>query len=473
MRSRFAFTLALGLLLGGCASGGGGAAAGGAGNANLLAQGTRPRETDNTEAAQDALDAAQGLAALGNTTAAEARFQEAAAAAQAAITEDPTNPLAYLLAGQAALGLRDYPAAAAHFDAAVERRPVYEVEISPLREDAYISLFGEAQPSLESGAYMDAAAFLENANLIYPMRPEAMMTLAQIYAQERQHDRALERIDQAIAFLASERMANVDSATAAGWREDGANLQAMRGQVLVDSGRLEDALAAFRMVAEADPTNVGAVQNTAAILMQLGRESEAVVVYDQLLSRPGLNAQDFYRIGVGFYNAADYGRAAEAFGRGVEMSSRDRDGIEMWARSLQLDSAYAAVPAVAERWIELDPASQNAIAVLAQATNFGGNAQGAQAAMRRIEQLFVIVDDLEMRGGGSNSVTVSGSVQNRNIAAGDRVTFTFTFYSASGQALGTATTQATVQGTGEKQLFQVNFDSTQPVSGYGYTVVRG
>lgn len=473
MRSGFAFTLVLGLVLGGCASGGGAPAGGPGGNSNLLAQGTRPRETDNTEAAQDALDAAQGMAALGNAANAEARYRQAMTAADAAIAEDPTNPLAYLLAGQAALGLKDYQAAARHFDAAVERRPVYEIDISPLREDAYINLFGEAQPALQAGAYMDAAAALENANLIYPMRPEAMVTLAQIYAQEGQHERALERIDQGLAFLASERMTDVDSATAAGWRQDLGGLQALRGQVLVDADRLEEALAAFRVVAAEDPGNIAVIQNMAAILMQLGRESEAVGIYDQLLSRPGLNAQDFYRIGVGFYNAADYGRAADAFGRGVGLAPRDRDGTEMWARSLLLDSAYAAVPAVANRWMELDPASQNAIAILAQSTNFGGDPQGAAAAMRRVEQLFVIVDDLEMRGAGGTAVTVIGSVANRNIAAGDRVTFTFTFYSASGQALGTATAQATVQGTGEKQVFQVDFESTQPVAGYGYTVVRG
>ncbi|MEQ1857157.1 MAG: tetratricopeptide repeat protein [Longimicrobiales bacterium] len=477
MRSGFALTLALGLVLGGCASGGGGAAstepAAPGASGNLLAQGTRPRQTDNTDAAEEALEEAEGLAALGNEAASQAQYQLAAQASQAAMTEDPTNPLAHRLAGQAALGLRDYQAAALHFDHAVERRPVYEIEISPFREEAYITLFSEASPSLQSGAYLEAAAVLENANTIYPNRAEAIILLAQIYAQERQHDQALESIEEALAFLASDRMADVDSATSAGWREDGANLPLIRAQVLADAGRFEEAVGAYREIAAADPGNVGAVQEMAAILMTMGREDEAVTVYDQLLSRPGLTAPDYYRVGVGFYNAADYGRAADAFGRGVGVSPRDRDGLEMWARSLQLDSAYAAVPAVANRWIELDPASQNAIAILAQATNYGGNPQGAAEAMRRVEALFVIVDDLEMRGTGGNVVTVAGSVANRNINAGDRVTLTFTFYSASGQALGTATTQATVQETGAKTLFQVDFESTQPVVGYGYTIVRG
>jgi tetratricopeptide (TPR) repeat protein len=478
MHSGLALTLALGLVLGGCASGGGTTAAPAAptsttGSGNLLAQGTRPRNTDNTEAAEEALEAAQEAVEAGNQAGAQAQYQTAMQAAQAAITEDPTNPLAHRLAGHAAMGLEDYPAAAEHFDAAVERRPIYDLDLAPVREQAYIDLFGEASPSLQAGQYLAAAEILENANTIYPNRPEALITLAQIYAQERQHDIAIERIDQAIAFLASDRMSEVDSATAAGWRSDGANLLLMRGQVLVDAGRFEEAIETYRQVAAADPSNIGVVQDMAAILMTMGRQSEAVTIYEGLLARQGLSAQDYYRVGVGFYNLSDYERAATAFGRGAGMSQRDRDQIEMWARSLQLDSAYTAVPPVANRWIELDPASQNAVAVLAQALNFGGDPQGAAAAMRRVDQFFVIVDDLEMRGTGSNAVTVSGSVANRNINAGDRVTFTFTFYSGSGQAVGTATQQVAVGAVGERQTFQVDFQSTQAVAGYGYTVARG
>lgn len=480
MRGGFFLTLALGFVLSGCASSGGGttgattpatttpAGTGG----NLLAQGARPRDTDNTEAAEDALGEAQDAQEAGNAAVAQAQYQAALQAAQAAITEDPTNPLAYRLAGYAALGAGDHAAAAQYFDDAVARRPVYELDINPARENGYIDAFGLAIPLLQAGQYLEAAEHLEDANTIYPNRGEAIITLAQIYAQEGQHELALERIDAAMAFLDSDVMADVDSATAAQWRSDGAGLLQMKGQVYVAMGRYDEAVQVYRQVAAEDPNNLSVVQDIAAILMTTGREDAAMVVYDELMSRPNLSAPDFYRIGVGFYNASDYGRAAEAFGRGVGISSRDRDGIEMWARSLQLDSAYTEVPAVARRWAELDPSNQNAIIILAQAINFGGDAQAAAAAMRQMESLLVTVDDLELRRGVGSAV-VSGSVANRSLQPGDRVTLTFTFYTDSGQALGTATHTATVQGVGEKQVFQVEFQSTQPVGGYGYALVRG
>lgn len=478
MRGVFALTMALGAALGGCASGGGGGgdtttAAGPTGSgANLLTQGARPRETDNTDAAEEALEAAQEALDAQNTAVAQAQFQAAMQASQAAITEDPSNPLAYRLAGVSALGLEDYTQAAEHLNRAVELRPVYDLELAPLRENAYIDLFAEAIPLLQAQQFTEAAEALEQANAIFSQRPEAAITLAQIYAQERQHDQAIEKIDQVREFLSSERMAEVDSATAAGWRQDAGDLLLMRGQVLADAGRFEEAVATYREVSAEDPNNIAVQQDIAAILMTMGREQEAIAEYERLLARPGLTAQDYYRIGVGFYNNEDYTRAAQAFERAAQNSPRDRDALEMWARSLHLDSAYTAVPPVAERWLELDPSSQIALSVYAQATNNAGDAQRAAEIMRRVEQLIVTVDDLEMRRGG-NTAVVNGSVANRSLTPGDRVTLRFTFYNTEGQALGTATHQATLAGVGEKQVFQVEYTAAQPVAGYSYEVSRG
>jgi tetratricopeptide (TPR) repeat protein len=482
MRGLFALTLGLGVALSGCASGGGGGGGGGGGvttaagptgsGANLLTQGARPRETDNTDAAEEALEAAYEALEAQNEPLAQQQFQAAMTAAQAAITEDATNPFGYRLAGEAAVGLEDYPQAAQHLDRAVEMRPVYDLEVAPIRENAYIALYSDAIPLLQSSDYMGAAAILENAQLIYPRRAEAVITLAQIYAQERQHDQAVQKIDEAIAFLESDAMADVDSATAAQWRTDAGDLPLMRGQVLADAGRFEEAITTYRQVAAADPSNIAVQQDIAAILMTMGREQEAIAEYERLLNLPGLTNTDYYRIGVGFYNTEDYARAAQAFERAATASARDRDALEMWARSLHLDSAYTAVGPVAERWIELDPSSQIALSVYAQATNNAGNPQQAASIMQRVESLIVTVDDLEMQRGGTSAV-VNGSVANRSLQAGDRVTLTFTFYSTAGTALGTATHQATVGGMSEKQSFSVQFTGNQEVGGYSYQVARG
>lgn len=471
IRDGLVLALALGVGLTGCASGGGGGGEGttaptdGGGAANILAQGERPRDTENTRAAEDALEAAEEA---DSPEAAAPHYQQAMQSAQAAVTEDPTNPLAHRLAAFAALGVEDYQAAAEHFNRAQELRPIYELELAPVREQAYIDLYQAATPYLQSGEYMQAAEVLEAANAVYPERPEAMITLAQIYAQEREHDLAIERIDQAIEFFGSDRMDEVDPETAEAWQQQAEGMTLMRAQVLADAGRFEEAVGTYRQIAEADPSNIAVTQDLAAILIQMGNEAEALQVYESLLTRPNLTAQDYYRIGVGFYQADDFGRAAEAFGEAATESRMDRDAIEMWARSLQLDSAYAAVPPVAERWVELDPANQIAITVLAQAVNAAGDAARAGEIIRRVDQLPISVDDLQMRRyeGGAQ---VSGSLSNKTLQQGSTVTFDFRFYDTSGNQIGTATQEVQVGAPGMSEVFQVQFDSPDPVGGYGYS----
>jgi tetratricopeptide (TPR) repeat protein len=455
MRDGLVLALALGLGLTGCASGGGSApATGPTGGANLLAQGERPRETENTRAAEGHLEAAEEAASADQ---ARPLYEQAMQSGQAAVAEDPTNPLAHRLAGFAALGLEDYQAAGQHFDRAQELRPIYEIELAPVREQAYIDLYQAASPYLQSGDFTQAVGFLEGANAVYPDRPEALITLAQIHGQERNHDLAIQRIDEAIAFFQSDRMEDVDLETAAAWQEQADGLPLMRAQVLADAGRYEEAAVSYRQMVEADPSNIALTQDLAAILMQMGNEAEALAVYEALLARPSLSAQDYYRIGVGFYQASDYERAADAFGESAEMSRMDRDAIEMWARSLQLDSAYAAVPPVAERWLELDPASQIAITVLAQAVNATGDAARAGEIIRGVDALPVTVNDLQMR----------------RFEQGSRVTLEFTFYGPSGERLGTARQEVPIRAPGMSEVFQVDFSSEQPVAGYGYTYTTG
>lgn len=470
IRDGLVLALALGLGLTGCASGGGSApATGPTGGANLLAQGERPRETENTRAAEGHLEAAEEAASADQ---ARPLYEQAMQSGQAAVAEDPTNPLAHRLAGFAALGLEDYQAAGQHFDRAQELRPIYEIELAPVREQAYIDLYQAASPYLQSGDFTQAVGFLEGANAVYPDRPEALITLAQIHGQERNHDLAIQRIDEAIAFFQSDRMEDVDLETAAAWQEQAEGLPLMRAQVLADAGRYEEAAVSYRQMVEADPSNIALTQDLAAILMQMGNEAEALAVYEALLARPSLSAQDYYRIGVGFYQASDYERAADAFGESAEMSRMDRDAIEMWARSLQLDSAYAAVPPVAERWLELDPASQIAITVLAQAVNATGDAARAGEIIRGVDALPVTVNDLQMRRfeGGAE---VTGSVSNLTAEQGSRVTLEFTFYGPSGERLGTARQEVPIRAPGMSEVFQVDFSSEQPVAGYGYTYTTG
>ncbi len=463
--------LAFGLGLTGCASGGGGGGGGGGGAAgpagSALGQGERPRRTENTRAAQRHLDAADDADDEGEK---RVHLDQALTSAMAAIAEDGRNPLGHRQAALANLGLEDYAAAGAHFDHAAELRPIYEFEDAGIRERAWIDLYQEGIPLVNGGEYEAAVAVFDDANAIYSARPEAMLTLAQIHAQLRNHEAALENIDAAIGIIESERIAEMDSTTAASWLEQVETLPTLRAQIFVDAGRFEEAADAYRRLVTANPDDLLSARNLAGILMQMGNEEEAFAEYEKLMMRSDLGASDFYTIGVGFYTGSDYPRAIQAFSGAVGINVNDRDGIEMWARSLQLAESYADLPPVGDRWLELDPYSQSALLVMAQAVNQNGDEDRARDMIAAIDALEVEVSDLQITRFGDGGARLSGAIANKKLDQGARVTLTFTFYTESGDAMGTVTHDVTVGGEGMKEVFQVEYASAEAVGGYGYTL---
>jgi len=475
IRLGLVLTLAFGLGLAGCASGGGGGAAPSGGTSatpggTAIGQGERPRQTENTRAAQDHLD--DGADA---DTEAEAQgfYELALTSAMAAITEDGRNPLAHRQAALANLALGNYSAAGNHFDHATELRPVYEFEFESVREEAWIDQYQVAIPIVNSGDYEGSIEAFENANGIYKGRPEAMLTLAQVHASLRNHDAALENIDGALAIINSDKTAEMDSTTAASWREQAATLPLLRAQIYADAGRFEEAVTSYRTLTAENPGDIEMARNLAAILMQMGDQDAAFVEYGKLIQRSDLAATDFYTIGVGFYTGSDYARAAEAFEGAASRNVNDRDALEMWARSLQLDSVFAEVPTVGERWVELDPNSQTAYLLMAQAVNATGDADRTRDLIGAIEGLEVDVSDLRITRNADGGARVNGSVANKTLDQGQTVTLTFTFYTEAGDAMGTVTQDVTVGAEGMKEVFQIEYTTADAVGGYGYALSVG
>jgi len=479
LRTGLILALSLGLGTTACASSGGGAGAAAAGptagptaaptpGAKVLAQGERPRHTGNTRAAEKALK--QAREAAGDAEA-QPFYQQALDAANAAIAEDARNPLAYRLAGEAHLGLKQYKEAGEAFDKAVDLRPIYQIELEPIREKTWINLYQEAAPAVNAGDYDKAITLFEDANAIYDERPEVMITLGQVYAQKREHDKALANLRKALEIINSDKIEDMDSATVELWHQQAKEIPVTIAQVLADAGRFEEAAAQFEKLAESDPQNIMFLRNLAALLIRMEKQDSAFAVYDRMLAHPDLGARDYYAIGVGFYQASAFKRAADAFKGAATKSVKDRDALEMWARSLQLDSLYDAVPPVAKRWIELDPNNRNAHLILAQAVNQLGDEEAARQQVQAIQALKVTVDNLQMRRRASGGAEVIGDVTNQTLEPGATVTLGFTFYDDAGNAIGTQAQQVRVAAKGTPVSFTVEFNSSDPVGGYGYTVM--
>jgi tetratricopeptide (TPR) repeat protein len=211
------------------------------------------------------------------------------------------------------------------------------------------------------------------------------------------------------------------------------------------------------------------MRDLATMLIETGEVEEGFEVYDQLLQEPTtLTGEDLYAIGVGFYQGNAYDRAANAFMLAGDKNRYDRDSIELWARSLQLDSAYAEVPEAADRWIELDPSSVTAYLVLAQAVNSLEDTERTGEVVRAMEALEVDVSNLSLTKYGDGGARITGQVMNRLLDAGTQVTLTFTFYSEEASPVGTLDQTVAVGEENMAEIFAGEFDSPQIIGGYSY-----
>lgn len=487
VRKGLMLTVVLAMSAGGaaCASGGGGGG-GGTSMEDLLAgatgsdleQGIAPTENEFTEEAESRLEAAAEAA---TPEAARPELEAALAAAEQAIALDDTNPLGHLLAARAALGLEDYEAAGAHFDRAEELRPIYQLQTEGIREQAWIALYQEASPFVESGEYERAAEIFEQANAIYDRRPEVMITLGQIYATLGDADRAVANLRQAQDLINSPRIEEMDSTTAAEWRAQGEEIPAIITQALLQARQYEAAAEELRGLLAEDPSDMQNLQLLGNVYAQMGQADSAQAIFSRLMeSGTEISPQQLYQIGVGFYQLEDWMEAAEAFRRAAETSPMDRDAIEMWARSLQILNQEAGdsvdVPPArltelmqaGERWAELDPFSRNAYLIMAQTANLMQDDDRARELVEQIESMPVTVQDLQLRRRQGGGGTVTGSLRNLTGTPGSTATLEVTFYDQAGTAIATETVQVSLPAAEASEVFRVELDSDQEVGGYGY-----
>ncbi len=489
MKLRFGLglTAAVVFAVGGCAaSGGGGGGGGGApaavipGGAQLL-PGESPRGNEFTETAEEAL--AEADMAM-TPEAARPAYSEAAAASEQGIAEDATNPLPWLLAGRAYIGLGDYAMADSALDRAEALRPLYGLETEGMRERAWVGIYQNASPLVNSGDFDEARAMLEQAHSIYDRRPEVMILLGRLYAQVGDADQGLEHLEGARTLIESDRILEMDSANAAAWEESKETIAVAVGNLLTQAERYDEVITHAQSALMQFPNHPELMSHLANAYRATGDEPQARAVYDDLLGQGNLGPSDILRIGLGFYNIPDYQASAQAFSAVADEAPRDRDALEWWSRSLVLQvqaardeggepdpETLAQLTDVAERWLELDPNSQVVRSILARAVNDAGDQERAVELIGEIEALEVSVDGVQMQRFPDGGAVVLGQVNNLKLEAGQSVTVRVTFYSESGTTMSTEEATVDLPGPEAAQTFQIDYDTSDFVSGYSVEVV--
>jgi Flp pilus assembly protein TadD len=484
----------LGAVLSACATAGAG---------DPAVVGERPR--DDADTRQAGVYIAQASLMEGDE--ALRTFERALASALSAIERDPTNPRAFLLAGQAAIGAREWEQADTMLIRAKELHPGFADQIRAEREEGWVIAYNLGAEAMSAGEMAAALESFSAADRLFQERPEARMALAILYANEGNTSEAIRAYRGALEILAQPTPEGIDEEQLAGWETDRQMIVFNLANLLAQEeryGEAADELDQFLRGSGADldrETQLQALTARAAFLAQAGRADEAEGIYGELLDRPDLGADQHFQIGIGLFNAGEYERAAESFATAARLNPHSRDAhlnlvqslytaaldLEQEPQTAQRDARlremYEELLAAADRVGEFDPLNRNLLSFRLRAyrakADLAPQAEADQL-MRRSQEVFrqyqqqeYEVADITMAQEPGDRARIEGVLTNLSGTPGQRVGLRFTILDADGNALDTATADVTVPGVEEATRFSTSVSTARgDLAGWRYELVR-
>ena len=393
-------------------------------------------------------------------------------------TEDE-NPLAFLQKGQAHMFRREYVEADLAFDRAEELYPDYftEAGMGPVstgeaRNGAWTMAFQEGAEFLAQQDFSSAAEYFQLANELYSRRPEAFMNLAVAMQSTGDIDGSIQAWYDAVGVMENPEFTPEDPEDVAQWNS---YLPMSRGNLgsLLSSipERSEEAIDILQEVVEEDPSNSNAQGTLAMLLARSGEGADAMAIFDIILADEEGSWQDYYNAGITLYQAEDWGRSALAFQKLLVRAPMYRDAMDYRVWSLFQSEQYAEQIEVSAALLEIDPNNETILRFHYQALSQEGRGEEAQPTLDKLLGLQFAMDALTLapaQEGGS----VSGYLINKAVDPGTDIKLLFTYYDASGAAIGTTDIEIEAPDLEGETTFSASFEADVPVLGYSYEVVE-
>ena len=458
MRSgkRTILLLAAALALGGCASAAGG---GNASRVGGTAGPGRVRESDLSRRAELML--------------VQSKPDSALQLARQGLRGDSANAVYHAIIGEAQAALGEVAAADSSFRTALRLDPDSDEAIEARRENAWKRLYNQGIGTFRANDVDATVAAWEKANAIHPdAHYETYQNLAAIFTGRGEYDPAVQAYRSALGVLDKPAKGTPTAEETRARAEARATIQESLGEILLYTEKYADAEALYRERLARDSTSVPLRSMlAAAVAAQPGREAEAAAMYDRLLGMRNLRTSDYHDIGVALFNAKNYQRAAEAFGRVTQLRPNSREAWYNHANALYAGEQWAALLPVAQRLVAVDPLFEDSWLILTRAQRELGRAAEATRSLEAVETMPIKVRDLTARV-AEGRTTVRGTAVGNAAPAGSQVRLRFTFYDADGDALGSETVTVTAPARDATAPFQVAIQHQEAVSGYRYEVVR-
>lgn len=437
----------------------------------------------------------------------ESFYKRTLEATQKAIERDDQNPTPYQQAGQAYLGLGDYARADSMLDKAESLWPDYEKEDAPLREAAWVELYNQTVPLLQQKKLDEAKQKLEMADQIYQGRPQARVTLASIYQNEGDYDKAISTYEGALDILNGPPSKNLKPEEAAKWKEEETRVNESLARLLMTAKKYDQAVKLFQAQVKANPDDASAKMNLATALAMTGQTDQADELYGQLLSQSGLSDTDYFNMGIGLFQAKQYQKSAQAFRKATVANPYNRDAYfnlaeALYARAQAINKADSSATAgqktqnaaelkqlyqdmldATQKTREQDPNNLTALQLAALASRGMGDIASSPkeqtewknktlALLQKQDSAKVEVSNVKLARTGS-SYTVTGDISNLRLAEGAPITVKITLLGKDGAPLDTQTVTVNAPAPKANTSFEANAASKEDVAGWKYEITTG
>ncbi|MCK5482936.1 MAG: tetratricopeptide repeat protein [Gemmatimonadetes bacterium] len=383
----------------------------------------------------------------------EDRYARTIRTLEPALSDDEPLPRAYLLAGTAYLGLRDYGGADSMLTKLISVEPGCADLANEMRFNAWVPLYNRGINSLRAGD-QDAAleAFLQ-ANVIYS-DSRSLTNAANIYQQRGDNATAMQMYERALAVGGEPDMVRAASINMA--------------ELLRMDGRNDEALAIYSEYASDNPDDVLGLLNYAVALMDSGDQEAAEQLFTELLVRDDLSFRQWSQVGIGLYRAQDFTQAAVAFERAHDMSPLNKETMENLANTYYQAERYDELVPVAGELVDRYPFESVNYNLLANAHRELQDADAALAVLERRDALEFEFLRSQLTSVSENVYSVEGQVMNKSATAGLEVTVPIDLLGEGGEIIASEELLITLPAAGEASSFLLQFQIEDAVSGFQY-----
>ncbi len=427
-----------------------------------------------------------------------AEYQEAHTEAMRAIAETPENPKAYLVAGQAAVGLNDWVQADTMFDRALALHPGYSDQIEAEREVGWVVAYNMGAESLNGGDLDRAEEMFRAADRLYQGRPEARIGLGSLYVNKGDLEAAAQSYLGALEILQRDSPEGLSEEQLEAWRQARQIAALNSAELLGQTGQFAKAAevldAYIRDYGEGldGATMRRARTALAGFYAQAGEAEKAEALYEEILGQEDLTEDELFQAAVGFFNTGDYGRAADSFRQAGELNPYSRDAKlnlvqSLYSQALELEKEesspdrdakltdiYEEIQQVGADVREVDPLNRNLMSFVLRSfrsladidpTSAARLNRQAQTMVREYQDQPFEISNVQVDMQSDTEARIAGTITNLKAADGSPLRVRFELVNAQGNVVGSTMIEVNAPAAQEN----VSFNETTAVQGGSFT----